>query len=811
MAHTYAQVDDLAGSTPGESAAPRGFTPLDLIIALRRRWWAVVAVAGVVLGVGMWRTLNETRLYKAKATVRVQQYRPPIQGMGPAQGIDYRVDNLLSEQQVIRSRLIGQRVARRLGLQLTIQAPTSLKRSQVLAGTPVVDSTARIGEYALDLGARDYTLTGPGGKIGTAAYGTPLSGGGITLTVPQRPAVENNRIVLGVQSLAAAGGQVSGGLETRTVPNTNIVEILFTGPDQPLVRDVTNVVAEEYAKNSAEVAQAAARNKTLFVEKSLNETYPTLRAMQDSLRYFKEGQQLADANAEALALSNTIHGFETERERLLVQQKIYEQIIGKLAQADTVDEGLRRLAGTGAIAGNDYLQKLFDQWFNLNTKRDSLMASGRNEGNPDVQTVERAIVRTKRDIQSASGNYLQRIASEQASLDRTIADLRTKAERYPKLQAEQARLEAQVKTIQHSYDELLSQLNMARIAESADAGNVTLLDPATTPDVPISPNRKRAFMYSLLIGLLLGAGLAILLERLDDSVKSPDDLRIKFDLTILGLIPAIRPGELDPDGDVPTSNLGRLVTHADPRSPVAEAYRALRTNLAFARAHEAAQAIAVVSPAPADGKSTTVANLAITFSQQGQRTLLIDADLRRAVLDKTFDVPRMPGLTDVLIGAVPLVDAVNETKVPNLFVMGSGQFPPNPSELLGSAAMRRAVEEAKKHFDIVLFDTPPLLAVTDGAVLSTMVDGTVLVVRTGATAREAVRRAVGQLRTVTSRVLGVVLNDVTSRGGSYYGGYGYYYYAYYGHDARGGNGKRNGNGMMGRLRKLTGSAPARRG
>src|SRR5829696_7500002 len=117
MAHTYAQVDDLAGTSPGEGTTPSGFTPLDLIIALRRRWWAVLAVAIVVLGVGMWRTLNETRLYRARATVRVQQYRPPIAGMMPTQGYDYRVDNLLSEQQVIRSRLIGQRVASRLGLQ----------------------------------------------------------------------------------------------------------------------------------------------------------------------------------------------------------------------------------------------------------------------------------------------------------------------------------------------------------------------------------------------------------------------------------------------------------------------------------------------------------------------------------------------------------------------------------------------------------------------------------------------------------------------------------------------------------------------
>jgi tyrosine-protein kinase Etk/Wzc len=198
----------------------------------------------------------------------------------------------------------------------------------------------------------------------------------------------------------------------------------------------------------------------------------------------------------------------------------------------------------------------------------------------------------------------------------------------------------------------------------------------------------------------------------------------------------------------------------------------------------------LTSPGPADGKSTTVSNLAITFAQQGQRTLVIDADLRRAVLDKLFEVPREPGLTDVLIGQKTLAEVVNETQIPNLSVIGSGPFPPNPSELLGSSAMREVLREAGERFDIVLLDSPPLLAVTDAAVLSTMVDGALLVVRMGKTARTSVRRAVGQLHTVHGRVVGAVLNDVDfSRGG--YGNYGYYYHYYYGEDGRG-NGARGG-------------------
>jgi capsular exopolysaccharide synthesis family protein len=287
-------------------------------------------------------------------------------------------------------------------------------------------------------------------------------------------------------------------------------------------------------------------------------------------------------------------------------------------------------------------------------------------------------------------------------------------------------------------------------------------------------------------GAILGLGAAVVLENLDDSVKSPDEVREQFGLSVVGTIPGIK------DSDLPGENgaevARRLATHFDPRSPVAEAYRSLRTNLAFARAHEAMRVLVLTSPGPADGKSTTVANLAITFAQQGQRTLLIDGDLRRAVLDKMFKVPRSPGLTDVLVGQQRLANVVHTTEIENLSVVGSGPFPPNPSELLGSSAMRDVLRDAQGEFDVVLIDSPPLLAVTDAAVLATMADGAILVIRVGSTAKAAVRRAVAQLQTVHGRIVGAVLNDVDLRSGAFSGSYGYYYYYYYGEGSR--NGKR---------------------
>jgi capsular exopolysaccharide synthesis family protein len=466
------------------------------------------------------------------------------------------------------------------------------------------------------------------------------------------------------------------------------------------------------------------------------------------------------------------------------------------------------LGGTDAITKNAYVASLYTRWYDLLKSREELLAgaegsSPKSPTHPDVLMTDKLINRTKSDLQTASRLYLEGINSRLASFDQTIAELRSEAERYPPLESQQARLLADVRTAQTMYDDLLAQYQMARITQSADGATVRVVDSAPLPTFAISPNRTRALVFSAFLGILLGLGLALGLEKLDDSVKSPDELTTRFQLPVLGLIPAIRAATKVGSEAVP---LNRLVSHADPRSVVAEAYRSLRTNLSFARAQSAARTLVLTSPGPADGKSTTATNLAITFAQQAQRVLLVDADLRRAVLDKTFQLPRSPGLTEVIVGAATIDDSIHATSVENLHVMVSGQLPPNPSELLGSPRMREVLAELRERFDVVLFDSPPLLAVTDAAVLSTLVDGVILVVRMGTTARAAVRRATSHLRAVHSRVLGAVLNDVDFTSGSYYGGYGYYY-AYGAHDGDGAGNGRVGS-LLHKLRKVSGRAGA---
>ena len=780
----------------------QGFTLRDLLEAVRRHWWIAVLVFALVVSWSMWRTLRQERLYQASTTVRIQDAQLPATAMtGAGNMTDWRVDRLLSEQQIIKSQNVAESVVRSLGLQIGIDPESKIRRGVLFDGAPPrVVGKPTATSYLLRLGPGTYEVEAGGQRYGPVAYGDSLEAGGLLLHFPRRPAVDHNEVRLWVGDTAAAAAAVRGGISTGVVPQTDIVNISYIGNDPLTVRDVTNEIAVQYAAFSAQSQKRNASQKTQFIGARLDEQEHRLRQAQDSLKDFQERNQTADVSAEQLAIAGNIAKLEQEKQEVVVEQNIYEHLVGKLAAADTVDDELRRIVGTGAGEKNQSIANLFSRWFDLQKDRQLMIAAGKNENYQDVKALDQLISQTKRDLQSASRVYLQALQSRMSSIDRTIEGLRVQAERYPPLTAEQARLMANVKTSEQIYSELQSEYQRARIAEAADAGQVTIIDRAMTPNFAVSPNRRRAATTAIIFGILLGLGAAVLLDRLDTSIRSPDELGKRYDLTVLGMIPAIRLSDVNADGPSATAR-GRLVTHADPRSPVAEAYRSLRTNLAFARAQSDLRTLVLTSPGPADGKSTTIANLAITFSQQGQRTLVVDADLRRAVLDRTFEVPRTPGLTDVLVGRLPLDQAVHASDIPNLYVLGSGEFPPNPSELLGSDAMRKLIEDARTQFDVVLFDTPPLLAVTDAAVLSTRVDGTVLVVRMGKTAREAVRRALLALRAVHPNILGGVLNDVDFRSGSYYGGYGYYYYAYhyYSDSHRNGNGNGNGDGSLTRL------------
>ncbi|HEM61389.1 MAG TPA: polysaccharide biosynthesis tyrosine autokinase, partial [Chloroflexi bacterium] len=376
-----------------------------------------------------------------------------------------------------------------------------------------------------------------------------------------------------------------------------------------------------------------------------------------------------------------------------------------------------------------------------------------------------------------------RYEPDQAALDAEIADLEQKIEQtqiaitalgdpldpqnqnMPEyVRMERTRLQAELTRLQTIYVMRLNSAEDLRLAAARYEDNVTLFSEAQTPTSPIKPRILLNTILGLLSGAVLGVSTAFLLEYLDDTIKTQEEVSAVLDLPTLGNVTRI-PGVKElKDG---------LIALKEPRSPLVEAYRALRTNVQFSLVGNPSASILVTSAGPKEGKSTTLANLGTVMAQAGKRIILADTDLRRPTLHEFFEVPREPGLTDLLLDEEPRVDDyLRETKIPGLRLMPSGPLPPNPSELLSSPQAGRIFEELKERADVVLFDSPPVLAVTDATILSTKVRGVLLVLDAGTTRSDVAQQGQEALTQVGATILGVVLNRQKKGRGGYY----HYYY-----------------------------------
>jgi capsular exopolysaccharide synthesis family protein len=293
----------------------------------------------------------------------------------------------------------------------------------------------------------------------------------------------------------------------------------------------------------------------------------------------------------------------------------------------------------------------------------------------------------------------------------------------------------------------------------------SIVDAANLPQTPVSPQPLRNLGLALVLGLLLGVGLAVVRELLDTSIKGPEDIAGVTDAPVLGGILF--------DGNAPKQP---LITDLAPHAPRMEAFRILRTNLQFVDVDRHMKVFVVTSSVPGEGKTSTASNTALALQTTGQRTLLIDGDMRRPQLARLFELEGSVGLTSVLLGRISLEEAVQEHLSSGLSVLTSGSLPPNPAELLQSHAMEQLLEKARTDYDVIVIDAPPLLPVTDAALIAAQADGAVLVVRQGKTTRDQLATSMDRLQAVGARPLGVTLNMVAQRGRKGYGyGYGYGY------------------------------------
>lgn len=314
-------------------------------------------------------------------------------------------------------------------------------------------------------------------------------------------------------------------------------------------------------------------------------------------------------------------------------------------------------------------------------------------------------------------------------------------------------------------DAVQETLEAPKGTATASPVQVTVVQPAAVPVAPSSPNTGLNLTLGALLGLAVGIAFAVLRTVLDTRIHTTADVEATTEKPLLGGI------AFDPDADERP-----LIVHADPRSPRSESFRSLRTNLQFLNIEGGPRSFVVTSAGPGEGKSTTTANLAITLAETGARVALIDGDLRLPRVSLYMDLEGGVGLTDVLIGRIPLADALQQWGTGQLYVLASGPVPPNPSELLGSDAMDQVLEALTEHFDFVLIDAPPVLVVTDAAILSRKTRGAILVAASGSTTKQELAAAVNAISTANGTLLGTVVTMLPTKGPDSYG-YGSYSYS----------------------------------
>lgn len=611
----------------------------------------------------------------------------------------------------------------------------------------------------------------------------PEFGGG-TGSQPQRP-------VAAGEKLPPILGAFLGRLGVTRVPNSRLIEVSFSAEDPQLAARVVNAHLQNFIEQNFKSKYDATTQASSWLSSELEELRLQVEKSEDArIAYQRENQiwqinEKQDITTEKLAdLSKAVTDAQTE---LAQKEADY-----RMAQTGDVD-------ALAAMRNNQVVQDLLKRKSEL----DESYAEAINQYGPNFPKVKLIIDQQKEVDQ-------QLAAARKAVVDGLRQEYETARQHVELLQEEVNTQKAQAnemaeKLVQYNilqrdadankqlYDGLQQKLKEASISAGLRSSNLRIVDPALVPTTPAAPQKSRNILLSILVGLVGGIGLAVLREYLDNTVKSPDDIEQLTGLPSLAVVPFLPGGNgrlsrLVGDGESAQVNSPRveLLSYVQPKSQISEAFRALRTSLLLSQADHPPQVILVTSALPREGKTTAAVNLSVTLAQLGDRTLLLDSDLRKPGVRRALNLPagKEGGLSSYLAG----VSSLDEVTMPhpaisNLAALTTGPVPPSPADLLSSQRMRDAILELRRRFKFIVIDSPPVLAATDAVILSALTDGVLLVVRSGTTPKEAFTRSRDLLSAVKSRLLGIVLNGVDSTAPDYYYSYRYYPYAYgYGYD-----------------------------
>ncbi|MFZ0922419.1 MAG: polysaccharide biosynthesis tyrosine autokinase [Candidatus Acidiferrales bacterium] len=593
-------------------------------------------------------------------------------------------------------------------------------------------------------------------------------------------------------------GDFLGRLAVSRVPNSRLIEVQFAAEDPQLAARVVNAHLENYKEHNFKSRYDATMQASDFLSSELEELRIKMEKSDAAEVAYERKNQIwmvdttQNTTTQKLsALSNALTAVQTQ---LAEKEATYE-----LAHSDSG-------GSLAAVESNQAVQDLNKTKLQLDAQyAEALTQFGPNW--PKVQVLKAQDDAIAAQLKTAKAEAVRQIDNEYHQIETRESLLERDLNRQEALADTMAQRLVEYNMLKHDaesnkelYDGLLQKLKEAGISAGLRSSNIRIVDPALVPSTPARPQKARNILLAFLIGLVGGVGLAFLREYLDNTVKSPDDVQNLTGLPCLAVVPSFagrngsrslarisRQAGANANGD----SRVELISLQQPKSLVSEAFRALRTSLLLSQAEHPPQVILVTSALPREGKTTSAANLAITLAQLGDRTLLMDSDLRKPGIRRALNLPnghgRDIGLSSYLAGVAPLHDIiVPHPTVPNLDAIPTGPIPPNPADLLSSHRMAEAIDDLRQHYKFVVIDSPPIMAATDAVILSALTDGVLLVVWSNETPKEAFSRTRDLLAAVKGQLLGVVLNAVDSGAPDYYYSYRYYPYSYgYGEDEEG--------------------------
>ncbi|TLD41474.1 MAG: Tyrosine-protein kinase EpsD [Candidatus Jettenia ecosi] len=705
---------------------------LDYVKIIRKRMWMVIIFFVVIVAIVTIKTFKTTPVYQATARVVLEQNKLNVgfqQVISESQFTP--LDFYTNQCEIIKSRSIAKKVIDTLNL-----------KNDPVFNPPEKD------EY-------------------------PESAGNRT----QDPSAETQFI-----------NRFLSPLKVSLMRNSGVVSISYDGHNPQLITRIANMIVKTYIEQDWEKRYNVAKDALDWLNKQLKDVKIALEESEAALQRYKRENDLISVEAvgsenltsekqnvvlqKLMELNTAVTYARTERIKLeVLYNKLkdfksiqYKDDIIQSIPAVVQSPLIQNLKADYARVENDF--SLYSQRYGmkhpkiaglkaeLDTMRDNIMK--------EVEQICDSIA-TEYEVAINRETTLVTILEQQKNEVFALGD---KAIQYGVLKRE-------ADTNRQMYETLLTRMKETNLTEDLKTSNIKVLDHAEVPIKPIKPKKALNILLGIIAGLGCGVGIAFVMEYMDNTIRTQEDVEKYLKTSLLGIVGHIPLDKKDTD-------FTELIAHSSPKHSITEALKGIRTSIIFSHPDKPKKVILVTSSAPSEGKSLISANLAIVMAQTGKKVLLIDADLRKPTMHKLFKIDKSLGLSNVLVKSGDLRTVAKETTIPNVRAIACGPIPPNPSELLSSSAMVEMLQLAKEEFEWIIIDSPPILTVTDARILARVADGAVFVIKSNKTTKDAARKAIDHFSDMRDKLLGVVINDVDFSRDKYYYQYYYQYYYHYG-------------------------------